>query len=212
MNTVRLNDVWRNVNSEIGFHTIETFKKIPSCPGVYAWFYPLRILDYNLENFIKEVNLVLNYDCETKGPPTRNHNFYLGWEIIKSTIEIHPKNVDVSHFKDIWDELISTEESFNLFRKIVMKASIFLPPLYVGKTTDLNYRCQQHINGKSKEDNIFHTRFTEYAEKLDLKANKISDLLFVYIKTNDDKEKSKRSEELVEAIIKLMAKPQYSKI
>ena len=68
---MRLNDVWLNVNKEIGFYTKETFERIPDGPGVYAWFYPLRITTEDPYQFIREVNLILNYDSNVNGKPSK---------------------------------------------------------------------------------------------------------------------------------------------
>ena len=211
MSSIRLNDLWRSVNNEIGFYTSETFKNIPSIPGVYAWFYPLRIVTKDLYKFIHEVDVVLNYDCDTKGIPRKGTSINFSWDTIFQTVEIQTKTIDLSSFERIWNELVSEENEFDELRKVVMRASIFLPPLYVGKTNNLNNRCQQHINGTA-DDNNFHKRFEDYASLNNSTAKKISDLLFVAIKTRVENQHNIKNEGLIEAILKYFTKPKYSKL
>jgi predicted GIY-YIG superfamily endonuclease len=211
MSSIRLNDIWRGVNKEIGFYTVETFKNIPAAPGIYAWFYPLRIVTEDLYEFMNDVNIVLNYDCETKEKPWREFSVNFSWDTFSQRVDFHTKKADLSSFENIWHETVKKENDFDELRKIMMRASLFLPPLYVGKTTNLRSRCQQHINGTSG-DNNFHKRFEEYAFLNNFTAKKVSDLLFVAIKTKEEDQQSTRTEELVESILKYLSKPKYSKI
>ncbi len=93
-----------------------------------------------------------------------------------------------------------------------MRASILMPPLYVGKTKNLNVRCNQHINGRSSSQ--FHDRFENYAASIHATCNKVSDLLFVCVKTVDDERKVSAAEQpledLIEEIMKRIGKPPYS--
>ena len=44
-----LNDVWRNLDREIGVVYRGRFENVPHEPGVYAWFYPLKITTDDIE-------------------------------------------------------------------------------------------------------------------------------------------------------------------
>lgn len=209
MSELRLNDVWRSVNKEVLFFTADTFKDVPAVAGIYAWFYPLRILTNNIDEFIEEVQLILNYDSETKGAPFRESKSEINWETFIQKIEIHSKKADLSNFQHTWDEFTSDQKKFDELRKIIMKASILLSPLYVGKASNLKARCDQHINSTGK-DNTFHKRFEEYANKVNSKSKRVSDLLFVAIKTEESKGESEESEKLIEGILKTLVKPKYS--
>lgn len=212
MNSIRLNDVWRNVNKEIGFYTNETFEAVPSSPGVYAWFYPLRITSENLNDFIEEVQLVLNYDCRKQGKLWRETTIDIGWDELFQRIEFKvKKDIFNSELTKIWSDTYQNRAEFDELRKVIMRASIFLPPLYVGKTKNLKTRCFQHINGRN-DDNNFHTRFEKYAIKNNTNNRRVSDLLFVSIQTKDESAQSTRTEELVELILKHLSKPKYSEI
>jgi len=210
MSSVKLNDIWRSVNNEIGFYTSETFKDVPNTPGVYAWFYPLRILTKDIYEFINEVNAILDYDG------IREAEIDFKWEIITQNLEIKSKKINLTPFEGIWSEIITNgdDTEFNELRKIIMRASILLPPLYIGKTRNLNIRCQQHVNTAGGKNN-FRARFEKYADeaysnKKISKKIEVNDLLFVAIKTKEEDQLSTRTEELVESILKHLSKPKYS--
>ena len=64
-----------------------------------------------------------------------------------------------------------------------MEASLFMRPLYVGKTDNLRRRYLQHVEGKDRTSNVFHARLSQCANALDLKL-RVVDLLFVSLKTS----------------------------
>lgn len=142
-----LNDIWRNVSKEIGFYTKETFQNVPAVPGVYAWFYPLRILTKDANAFVNEVNAVLNYDSGSRGVPKLQSIFTFKWEQVAVDLEFGNRQFEMQKFEDLWNVIIDDEKRFELLRQSIMKASIFMPPLYVGKTVNLNTRCGQHVEG-----------------------------------------------------------------
>jgi hypothetical protein len=206
---IRLNDIWRNVNHEIGFYIKETFDDVPQVPGVYAWFYPLRITTRDPLEFIDQVNSIINYDCSSNGKPRKTTKFGLNWETITQHFEIDYQRITLDNFMDIWKKYSASDEMFDHLRSIIMKASIFMPPLYVGKTNNLYTRCKQHISGSNAND--FHKRFEDYSKSLNLPADKVSKLLFVTIKAQNDKTGGNDDlESLIEAILKILVKPKYS--
>ena len=184
---MRLNDVWLNVNKEIGFYTKETFEKIPDVPGVYAWFYPLRILTKNPYEFIREVNLILNYDSSVNGKPSKRELVEFKWETIDLSLDINSKEPDLDNFMEIWEKAAESETKFDQLRKLIMRASIFMTPLYVGKTVQLRRRCFEHITGNDGKNN-FNKRYSGFAEKNNIRFNSINDLLFVCVRTFDETE------------------------
>ncbi len=212
-----LNDIWRKLNSqfaeaEMGFYTMETFGKVPTKPGVYAWFYPLRIHTKDIDEYVKTINLILDYDSTSLGNPESIKDLKFNWDILSIKATMSTKPVDLTSYKLTWNNICSDDSNFKKLTETMMRASLFLPPLYVGKATNLNTRCQQHIKGVgSKDVNDFHNRFQDYSLKNKLPIKKISDLLFVCLKTNESNEESNRTEELVEALLKNFSKPKYSK-
>lgn len=208
---MRLNDVWKKANQQVGFYTTDNFDKVPTLPGVYGWFYPLRITTSDLNDFITQVNLVLNYDSTTLGKPVKNSELIFSWQRLNVTAELTDPQINISNFISTWNSLFKSDR-FDEFRKIIMKSSIFLPPLYVGKTTTLYNRCFQHINGDGSS-NSFNTRFTKYANSVpNSTAKKVSELLFVCITTEELTEYGQDVEGLVEGILKHLSKPKYSKL
>jgi len=210
-----LNDIWRNVTEELGFYTKDTFDYVPSVPGIYAWFYPLIITSREDPiKFIQEVNTILNYDSLTRDLPIQNARLEFAWKNIHLNIMLNYKDPTMGKFLEIWDMASSDEEYFDLLRRSVLKASIFMPPLYVGKAKSLYRRCQQHLLGRDDENN-FHRRFTTFARKNSVVFDKVSDLIFVCIRTEKEEKSTNDKnvddiEGLVEEVIKYLAKPLYS--
>lgn len=210
---MRLNDIWRNVNQEIGFYVRGTFDKVPRLPGIYAWFYPLRVTTKDPFAFINEVNTILNYDAFVEDKPYINTSNELSWERFLINFKREYKEPNLDNFMNIWNTAINSESTYNHLRRIIMKASIFMPPLYVGKTVNLFNRCSQHRNGNDINNN-FSKRYSDFTNKHNLKNNKVSDLLFVTISTKEELEFDdyiEDTESLVEEILKHLSKPAYSK-
>ena len=210
----RINDIWRKLNGqslnhELGFYTYETFDCIPSMPGFYAWFYPLRVHTKDLEEFIRSVNIILDYDATCLGNPTKTGQINFNWDnlILKASIE--SRHFNINSFSSIWDEYCKSDEKFKILKETLYRASFILPPLYVGKASDLHSRCSQHLRGTG-DKNDFHNRYQEFAEIHKIPSKKVADLLFVCIKSGEKKEESEKSEELYEAILKIFTKPKYS--
>jgi hypothetical protein len=209
---MRLNDIWRKVNKEIGFYTKETFHKVPSSAGVYAWFYPLRIVSDDPYEFIREVNTILNYDSKLRDKPEQRQAIDFVWRRVNLNIDMNYKKPNLGDLIEVWKNAYQNTDKFDQLRSIIMKASIFISPLYVGKTTNLNVRCHQHINGTYRANN-FHRRYTEFALRNNVFAKKVSDLLFVCIKIYEESPNDSESdniEGLVEEILKYLSKPAYS--
>ncbi len=208
-----LNDVWRNINQEIGIFTRDTFDRVPVAPGTYGWFYPLRITTRKLDEFLDEVNVIMNFDAKAGGKPKHTLSVDFTWEHLKGEIERTPKIPAISEsIYANWNNIVSDDHLFNELRKTVMRASIFMPPLYVGKARDLSNRCMQHVNGSDRND--FHNRYAKFARELGVFAKDVRDLLFVCVKTAETTEGSGESaenmESVVEEIMKYACKPAYS--
>jgi len=212
--TLRLNDIWRSVSSEIGFYTKDTFETVPAAAGVYAWFYPLRITTTDPMAFIKEVNAIMNYDSLKTDKPTGDAMFEFAWDRLKLSVDREFKSPNLENLLLIWEEAVKSEPLFNHLRRCIMKASIFMPPLYVGKTANLRTRCYQHMYGNDRGNN-FCRRYTEFAQKNNISARKVSDLLLACIRVSavDDAEIGSAPtnfEGLIEEILKYLSKPIYS--
>lgn len=210
-----LSDLWRDVSKRIGFFTKETNFKIPESPGIYAWFIPLWILDDDIENYINLITKFYLYDPIIESTATKSMSADFNWESseIKLTKKV-PKNILPSHnVKMQWDEMINNKNKRETFSQALMEASIFMPPLYVGKTDDLKERYYQHIEGETiSNKNTFHNRFNLFAKKNDLHF-KVSDLVFACIKTDTEISESLRENNLnwlLEQVVMSLCRPTFS--
>ena len=204
-----LSDVWLNI--QVGFYRYKDKDLIPSKSGVYAWFYPLEIRGNSFDKFIDEIKTIFSYDSGTENIAIRKTNFKMCWKKIKVSIEMQIKDPnqniksDGKSISQIWDEaFINKEDLFNL-KKALLKASIFLPPLYIGKTINLSDRYFQHCAGVPGS---FKERYDAY-----ITQNKIykdfEDLLFVCIETDM---LPSNTEVMLEEILKVFSQPVFSKI
>lgn len=177
-----LDNVWRKAQDEFGFYTVDRFSQVPTGPGVYAWFYPLKLSSKDLETFVNQVDGVLRFERSAKNE--RNFTGILNSDWYKFQVSLTPglslKRI-TSQTKDFWNETAKNEEDFLVLREGLLKASILLPPLYVGKAKNLKARLDGHLADSDK--NCFGNRFKNYAEKVGLPANKLHELIFVTITT-----------------------------
>ena len=129
-------------------------------------------------------------------------------------IEIQSVDFKINNLKTLWNEAVADKKKFDNLRRIIMKSSILLPPLYVGKSNNLSIRCSQHRNGNDKKSS-FYKRYREFAKKNNVRAQEVSDLLFVCLSTIEETKDNKdiyieNLESLVEEILKTISKPAYS--
>ena len=202
-----INDVWYNFNERIYFLTRNTFDQAPSTAGVYAWYYPLRVSTYDLKEFINEVLLVMAYDSISGGTLKLSSEIQSSWRRYKfdltsiPTIDNLPKA-----FIDSWNKV--TNNDFDSVRKDLMRFSLFMPPLYVGKTNSLVRRINEHVNGKANT-NSFKQRFEEFAKSNSLSQQSVGDLLCVAV-TSTNTEESEEYVNLMEYIMKILSAPGFS--
>jgi hypothetical protein len=216
-----LNDVWRTIGNDVSFFYEKNFDEVPALSGVYAWFYPLRILSREsqaLEQFVLDTQKLLNYDSTTKGIPMKEGDLPVTWWSWSVTASRKPKPPNLSgSLNRAWTEIISSEEYFTNFQQTLLKASIFMPPLYVGKANNLNIRCGQHRLGNSNSSSDFHNRFQDFACGLNLRVRSVNDLIFACVRTGSpllEEESSNQLSpvhELVEAVMNSICAPPYGK-
>jgi hypothetical protein len=217
---VSLNDELLKLDQKISYYTVETFRSVPSESGVYAWFYPLRFVGLDLKKFINEVNFVFNFCSKNNDISTSEFypkkNFSLGWK----NYTLESKFNDLSEESDIvkkWQNILERnswdDESPEVveIKNIIFISSVFMTPLYVGKTENLHNRCYQHIFGNSSDKNIFHSRFKNHAHlKEDSSCKEVEDLIFACISTKKFGLDGNNYEKLIEGIIMNLVKPIYS--
>ncbi len=162
-----------------------------------------------------EVNTVLNYDAGSRGVPHAQGVFPFRWQRATVDVELAAKTFQMQNYAALWKEVTEDQARFERLRESVMKASLFMPPLYVGKTVNLSARCAQHVDGTGKA-NDFHNRYNDFAARVAASAREVRDLLFVCVRvpsedTDQDDFDGGDVEGLVEHMLKSMAKPPYSK-
>ena len=185
---------------------------IPSVPGVYAWFYPLYISrDQTLDAVLKELSAVHLYDASTEGRPRFDATTDFGWSEIQWVAEIVnrplPDAGESGNLREIWQEVSQDDIKFDQLERSLLRASILMPPLYIGKTRNLAARYNSHIT--DPRSGTFHSRFVSHAKKQKLRQKEVRDLLFVTLRTQDKGHDIE--EDLVEGILKLVSRPPYGK-
>jgi hypothetical protein len=205
-----LNDVWRNINKEIGIYWKGRFEQVPDVPGVYAWFYPLRITTPELVVFLDDIGKLFSFDARRNGLADRSALLRFAWEEAGIDLRLRPTNAALpADLTSVWNHVLANQERFDRLRMVVMRGSLLMPPLYVGKTKSLSVRCQQHLAGTGNND--FHGRFQQYAAKVELAARTVEDLLFTCIQTGESGDNADEAiEGLVEEILKRACRPKYS--
>jgi hypothetical protein len=205
-----LNDVWRNINREIGIYWKGRFDQVPDVPGVYAWFYPLRITTSELAVFLGDIAKLFSFDAARNGLADGSAMLRFAWEEAGIDVKLRPTASALpADIIQIWNQVRTDPERFDRLRMVVMRGSLLMPPLYVGKARSLAVRCQQHLTGTGKND--FHERFQQYAAAAELSARVVEDLVFACIQTGEAVDNPDEAiEGLVEEILKRACRPKYS--
>jgi hypothetical protein len=209
-----LNDVWRTIGENVGFYYESTFEDVPTKPGIYAWFYPLRLVSRTedaLQKLVTQVQLLQSYDSKTREPEVVGlESSAPAWWQWSITASRRGKPLQLSEINEsIWKRIASDETAFTEFQRALLKSSILMPPLYVGKANDLCLRCETHRKA-SGDRNCFNRRFTEFAKKEKFDIDSVSKLIFVCVSTEliaDEQETE--AHPLLEELLKAMCAPPY---
>ena len=216
-----LSDVWRDISSYIKIYTGTNFDDVPISPGIYAWYYPIKMpTSMKIDDLAEELSSILNYDSELKREQEKSGEIEFNWK--KVEVNLIEKNVKKFPKKtyDHWSKLKNNTKFVNDLEKMMLVGSILMPPLYIGKTNNLNIRCRQHRTNNDVNENNFHNRFEQFAKNKKLNnqekflTQRVEDLIFVCITTDSlesGENTSTEAEELLEEIFKLFAKPPYGK-
>ena len=204
-----LNDVWYNLSDRVLFLTRNTFDQAPPSPAVYAWYYPLRISTYDLSEFLNEVMLVMTYDASCQNTISMSATLRTAWRKFGLELLALPKVEPIPNsFQETWDA--ACENRFDTLRQDLMRLSLFMPPLYIGKTNSLARRIREHIDGQLPGKG-FHDRFERFAKENHLSQGTVADLLCVAI-TSPTEDSSDDYVKLVEYIMKALAGPGFSMV
>lgn len=209
-----LNDVWRTIGREVGFYYEANFSEVPGGPGVYAWFYPLRLLSREpdaLDILVQDAQTLLNYDSGGLDAQEGAGRIPFTWWSLDVNAKRVPKPFECSgSLKSSWEAVRSNDSNFETLQKALLKATIFMPPLYVGKADSLATRCQQHIQGSG--EGTFHGRFGDFAQKMKLSRRRVKELVFVCVRTGSsavEAEVKPAVHELIESVMKAVCGPPY---
>ena len=161
----------------LGFYTKETQHRIPETAGCYAWFVPLWLYRDDLDEFLRAVSALVNYEPN----PEKTVDAPFNWERVRFLVR---RDIDTSateRKRDTWSRALRDPRAREALQRSLIEASLLLPPLYVGKAANLRRRYLQHAQGTG-DGNDFHRRFAACARTSNLPLS-VSDLLFVCIKT-----------------------------
>ena len=166
-----------SVDGRLGFYTKETRGRIPEIGGCYAWFLPLWFYRTDLDELIKLVSAIFHYDQK----PEKDVEAQFTWESIKLRVSRASRERDAQQIDTVWRQALENSSARHMLQQTMLEASLLMPPLYVGKATNLRQRYVQHTEGYG-EGNVFRSRFAECVDRLNLSIS-VSDLLFVCVKT-----------------------------
>jgi hypothetical protein len=220
-------DLFRDLHKHVRFFTQETAGSIPPTSGIYAWFLPISSCK-DIDRTISLARSFLLFDARAGGLAKlvgRDHK-----EKVEGTFAGHSVGIQFrasyspigNEAKDLnlierWHEAescIGAEE----MKTLLLQASIFLPPLYIGKSDNLQSRWKDHVTRSS-----FFKRFSKYSEMLTQNKEldfpftlSVRDLIFGCILTPDDhsgQESDKKMDaanELLELVLQKIFKPPFS--
>lgn len=201
-----LDDVWKTFHRSIGVHYTGRFGEVPPFPGVYAWFYPLRITSYDIDAFLAEVRSVHLYDARRNAIPQAAGASPFGWSLLKWQVALENSEASLIHpIRATWERLSEDAKAFDELRRVFLRASLLMPPLYVGKAVNLRDRCSAHVDSRSG----FAERYESRAKDLGLRAGRVRDLILVTMRTEAVGGDTDEAERLVEEVLKLVARPPY---
>lgn len=201
-----LDDVWKTFNRSIGVHYTGRFSEVPPFPGVYAWFYPLRVTSHELETFLEEVRSVHLFDASKNSIPHAGGVSPFGWSKLDWRVALGNREASLpAQVRATWRRLAEDEAAFDELRRVLLRASLLMPPLYVGKSVNLSVRSSAHLDGRSAFANRYETR----AKEIGLRARRVRDLILVTLRTEAVGGETDEAERLVEEVLKLVARPPY---
>lgn len=193
---------------QVEFFDYKTRKKIPSGPGVYAFFAKLQVH----ENLGLEKSMELYRDLCLPSPqePPDFHHSLNKWRSLRFSGSLELRGRDLT---DICERLSGIEDQ-EVVGEILNKLSVYLPPLYVGMTTlSLRERYQQHFESFRAESgrNDFSRRLTCRSAELGLEL-RVEHLMFASVPVALLNVKDKKPLECIfEEIMQIITAPPLSK-
>ena len=202
--SVQLLSFWSDLSNNIGFYSHENSYDIPDGPGIYAWYLPLWIYFDDMEEFVsyvQEISFFPGEDSNGELIETRAAVDF-NWDSLSLKVRKSPMSPNYEAWNEKWSSMIADPSSRGIFEEAIMKASIFNPPLYIGRADSLASRYQQHILGAG-DKNTFNKRFTQHSKRLGRELL-VSDLLFVCVPISNKENKILNDRHLTELLEKVM--------
>jgi hypothetical protein len=207
-------DVFRSLtasDSRLGFYTKGTRDRIPEIPGCYAWFVPLWIYREDFDELTRIVDYLIDYEQE----PVKEVQVPFTWESVTLRVRRSTKSTSRERSRATWAQVLGNPAARDALQQTLMEASLFMPPLYVGRTNNLKQRYLQHTKASEPQKNVFFSRFQECVERLRLKIS-VGDLIFACIETPSamrdllgDSDESD-SNQLIEHLLMQFCRPPFS--
>jgi hypothetical protein len=217
----------KTFSQRLKIFTYDDMDSIPGSPGTYAWFFPLHLFNnydhvQDLADCFRKVFAVDSLfvgESRFKEKEYSKNRQTRSWQTvsIKSEIHISPDGRLPSDSQEIWEAVKSEPQKKKVFVESLLAASLFMPPLYIGKSNDLKARYKAHI-----KDSGFNERFTAFSLAEDIPLQ-VHDLIFACLSLDVGSEEimsSKMSEDsdaddsmnyLLEHILMKAATPPFSK-
>ena len=199
-------------DSRLGFYTIETQERIPALPGCYAWFLPLWLYVDSLDKIVERVMKIVDYEPK----PEKTVSAEFQWQSVEFGVQHRARLRSVSEGdRATWQRLVANPPGRDALERCLLEASLLMPPLYVGRTNNLRRRYLEHTDLVHDDYNKFNKRFLDHMRHLEIKL-RVSDLLFVCVKTPSDLEStlgvygSGEVESLIEHLLMQFCRPAYS--
>ena len=200
-----------SVDGLLGFYTKDTQHAIPDSPGCYAWFLPLWLYSTDLDELLRLVRGLLDYDRHQE----KHTEVPFQWDSIALRLR-HVATLNAGDkVRTTWKRVMADDRAKNILQDTLMKASLFMPPLYVGRTSNLRDRYLQHTSTRPNDRNDFRLRFRTWVDALELPLS-VSDLLFVSVGTQSDLSQvltdlaPDDAELLIEQILMQFCRPPFS--
>lgn len=219
-------DGWARPTGQLHIFTSLTKDEIPHTGGCYAWFLPLWILRDDLCVLMKVVDGIFRYEED----PEQSLTAKFRWERVGLRVNRGATVAPQQESVDTWNRLLEEDDGRCTLERVLLEASLLMPPLYVGRATDLRSRYNQHVRGGG-DKNTFHNRFRDCLRRIACELNDsrlevdlaVKDLLYICVTdaSNDDNVNENESpaqsllasrevEKLIEEILMTICRPPFS--
>ena len=212
--TVKRGDVWRLLGETVAVYTRQNSERIPSTPGIYAWYLPL---DVERDDVDLEPLLELSAAAQTFGKKGEASVALGSWARVSLnlSLELRERDRPPDGIRGTLSDLRADDVSWTRFRRYMLLASLMTPPLYVGETGDLARRYTEHV-GRVPDSSGFHPRFTAFmtaaTESGRISSDRtlaVGDLLFATIQLPQASVGAPAFHKALEWFLKRMSRPPF---